>query len=201
MRSGSTGPGPPTSRWPAGVLLPIHAYPLFENALRAANGWTLDEHAARIGALWSRFSEVAAANPYAWIRRAHARPRRSRPVAGQPDGLLPLPQALHGQHAGRPGCRATSCARSRRPGPPGCPRTAGSSRCRGPMPTTTGSSRTAPNSTAPPPSGWPPAAALELAGVGIDDVGPDRPLLVLPLRGADRRRASSACRSTIPAGR
>jgi len=51
-----------------GVLLPVHAYPLFENALRAANGWSLDEHAARIGALWSRFSEVAAANPSAWIR-------------------------------------------------------------------------------------------------------------------------------------
>ncbi len=53
-----------------GVLLPIHAYPLFENALRAANGWSLEEHAARIGALWSRFSEVAAANPNAWIRTA-----------------------------------------------------------------------------------------------------------------------------------
>jgi len=51
-----------------GVLLPVHAYPLFENAWRAANGWTLREHASRIGALWSRFSEVAAANPHAWIR-------------------------------------------------------------------------------------------------------------------------------------
>jgi acetyl-CoA C-acetyltransferase len=51
-----------------GVILPVHAYPLFENALRAAHGWSLDEHAARIGRVWSRFSEVAAANPYAWIR-------------------------------------------------------------------------------------------------------------------------------------
>jgi acetyl-CoA C-acetyltransferase len=50
-----------------GIILPIHAYPLFENALRAANGWTLVEHAARIGALWSRFSEVANSNPAAWI--------------------------------------------------------------------------------------------------------------------------------------
>jgi acetyl-CoA C-acetyltransferase len=53
-----------------GVILPIHAYPLFENALRAANGWTLPEHRARIGGLWSRFSEVAAGNPHAWIRTA-----------------------------------------------------------------------------------------------------------------------------------
>ena len=53
-----------------GVVLPVHAYPLFENALRAAHGWTLPEHRARIGGLWSRFSEVAAANPHAWIRTA-----------------------------------------------------------------------------------------------------------------------------------
>jgi acetyl-CoA C-acetyltransferase len=53
-----------------GVILPIHAYPLFENALRAANGWTLAEHRARIGSLWSRFSQVAASNPDAWIPRA-----------------------------------------------------------------------------------------------------------------------------------
>jgi acetyl-CoA C-acetyltransferase len=52
-----------------GVVLPIHAYPLLENALRAAHGWTLDEHRARIGAIWSRFSQVAETNPYAWIHR------------------------------------------------------------------------------------------------------------------------------------
>jgi acetyl-CoA C-acetyltransferase len=51
-----------------GILMPITAYPLFENALRGANGWTLSEHTARIGALWSRFSDVAASNPYAWLR-------------------------------------------------------------------------------------------------------------------------------------
>jgi acetyl-CoA C-acetyltransferase len=51
-----------------GVLLPIHAYPLFENALRGAHGWTVEEHRARIGRIWSRFSAVAADNPHAWIR-------------------------------------------------------------------------------------------------------------------------------------
>ena len=61
-------PGATDLEMQRGVLLPVHAYPLFENAWRAANGWTLEEHAARIGALWSRFSEVAAANPHAWIR-------------------------------------------------------------------------------------------------------------------------------------
>lgn len=50
-----------------GIMLPIHAYPLFENALRKANGWSIEEHRARIGRLWSSFSKVAASNPYAWI--------------------------------------------------------------------------------------------------------------------------------------
>ncbi len=53
-----------------GLLLPIQIYPLFENALRAENGWSIDEHRRRIGSLWSRFSGVAAANPYAWLRHA-----------------------------------------------------------------------------------------------------------------------------------
>jgi len=53
-----------------GVTLPVTVYPLFENALRAAHGWDLDEHRARIGALWSSFSSVAAANPSAWLPTA-----------------------------------------------------------------------------------------------------------------------------------
>jgi acetyl-CoA C-acetyltransferase len=55
-----------------GLDLPIHVFPLFENALRARHGRTLDDHRDHIGRLWSAFSEVAAANPYAWIREARA---------------------------------------------------------------------------------------------------------------------------------
>jgi acetyl-CoA C-acetyltransferase len=70
-----------------GILLPIHAYPLLENALRGANGWTLEEHRDRFGGLWSRFSEVAAKNPYAWFREARTAEEitapgpQNRPVA------------------------------------------------------------------------------------------------------------------------
>ncbi len=53
-----------------GLDLPIHVFPLFENALRAEAGRGLDKHRLHIGALWSRFSEVAAANPHAWLRDA-----------------------------------------------------------------------------------------------------------------------------------
>ncbi|MGH9082885.1 MAG: acetyl-CoA acetyltransferase [Acidimicrobiales bacterium] len=52
-----------------GIRMPLQAYPLLESSLRAARGWPLDEHRRRIGELWSRFSEVAAGNPYAWLRQ------------------------------------------------------------------------------------------------------------------------------------
>jgi acetyl-CoA C-acetyltransferase len=51
-----------------GIGLPIQVYPLFDVALRAHEGWSVAEHRARIGALYARFSEVAAAHPHAWNR-------------------------------------------------------------------------------------------------------------------------------------
>jgi acetyl-CoA C-acetyltransferase len=51
-----------------GVYLPVQIYPMFETAIRAAAGREPDEHLVRVSELWSRFSEVAAANPAAWIR-------------------------------------------------------------------------------------------------------------------------------------
>jgi len=53
-----------------GVFLPVQLYPLFDNALRAADGLTIDEHRRRVATLWSRFSVVAAENPHAWTRQA-----------------------------------------------------------------------------------------------------------------------------------
>ncbi len=51
-----------------GVYLPVQIYPMFETAIRAAAGRDPEEHLVRVSELWSRFSEVAAANPAAWIR-------------------------------------------------------------------------------------------------------------------------------------
>ena len=53
-----------------GIFLPVQLYPIFECAVRAAAGRTVDEHVDRIAELWSRFSEVAAANPFAWSQEA-----------------------------------------------------------------------------------------------------------------------------------
>lgn len=52
-----------------GLLMPVQFYALFEVALRAAAGRSPDEHRAHLGRLWSRFSEIAAANPNAWLQK------------------------------------------------------------------------------------------------------------------------------------
>lgn len=48
---------------------PSFVYPIFEQALRIANGESAEEHSTRISELWARFSAVAVDNPNAWIRR------------------------------------------------------------------------------------------------------------------------------------
>lgn len=52
-----------------GLQAPAHVYPLFDVALRARLGLSVEEHRHRLGALWSAFSEVAATNPHAWSTR------------------------------------------------------------------------------------------------------------------------------------
>ncbi|OJZ74151.1 acetyl-CoA acetyltransferase [Mycobacterium paraffinicum] len=48
---------------------PAYVYPLFEQALRIANGESVEHHRRRIGELWARFNAVAVDNPHAWIRK------------------------------------------------------------------------------------------------------------------------------------
>jgi acetyl-CoA C-acetyltransferase len=48
---------------------PAYIYPLFEQALRIANGESVEDHRKRIGELWARFNAVAVGNPHAWIRK------------------------------------------------------------------------------------------------------------------------------------
>jgi acetyl-CoA C-acetyltransferase len=51
-----------------GMEQPVNFYPLFDSAIRAARGETIDQHRDRLAALWARFNEVAVANRYAWVR-------------------------------------------------------------------------------------------------------------------------------------
>jgi acetyl-CoA C-acetyltransferase len=49
------------------LYFPVNAYPLFENAIRGQRKRTVREHQLALGKLFSPFSKVAAANPYAWF--------------------------------------------------------------------------------------------------------------------------------------
>lgn len=50
-----------------GMGRPINCYPLFENALRARDGRSIPDHQKRLGELFAPFTRVAAKNPEAWF--------------------------------------------------------------------------------------------------------------------------------------
>ncbi len=53
-----------------GLSAPVDVYPIYENATRAAWGQSLVEAQRESASIWSRFSDVAASNDGAWIRKA-----------------------------------------------------------------------------------------------------------------------------------
>ena len=52
-----------------GVFRPVSVYPFYESATSAHWGQTPREAMAESGALWSAYSQAAAENPHAWIKR------------------------------------------------------------------------------------------------------------------------------------
>ncbi len=59
----------PAWRQRYGLVAPVDVYPLYENAARASYGQTLAQGQAETAEIWSLFSQVAAANDGAWIRK------------------------------------------------------------------------------------------------------------------------------------
>lgn len=53
-----------------GVAMPAQVYPFYENAAQAQWGQTQRQSLTETGRLYSQFSQVAARNPNAWVRRA-----------------------------------------------------------------------------------------------------------------------------------
>jgi acetyl-CoA C-acetyltransferase len=93
-----------------GVVAPIQVYPVFESALRAAAGASHAEWAEHLGRLWSRFSAVAATNPHAWIRQAFT---PSEVVAGGADNRMigfPYPKRLNSNNAVEQGAAVLLCS-------------------------------------------------------------------------------------------
>ena len=50
-----------------GVRQPVDMYPLYENALRAKAGRSIEAHQRHVSELLARYSEVAARNPFSWF--------------------------------------------------------------------------------------------------------------------------------------
>jgi acetyl-CoA C-acetyltransferase len=55
-----------------GLVMPVQFYPLFETALRAQSGRSIAEHEQFLGALWAGLSDVASRNPFAWSQQARS---------------------------------------------------------------------------------------------------------------------------------
>jgi len=49
-----------------GLMMPVRAFAVMENAMRAEAGRSIDEHQDDVARRWAAFSEVAAQNPHAW---------------------------------------------------------------------------------------------------------------------------------------
>ena len=64
-----------------GVFRPVTVYPFYEAASSAHWGQTPREAMAESGTLWSRYSEAAAQNPNAWLKRRYAPDEITTPTA------------------------------------------------------------------------------------------------------------------------
>jgi acetyl-CoA C-acetyltransferase len=93
-----------------GVVMPVQVYPVFESALRAAAGATHDEWQAHLGRLWSGFSEVAAGNPHAWVQERYSPVEVAAP---SPDNRMigwPYPKRLNSNNAVEQGAGLLLCS-------------------------------------------------------------------------------------------
>ena len=76
-----------------GAAMPITIYPLYENAALAHWGQSPREAQQESAALWSRYSEVAAANPHAWLRQPFSAEEVAEPSAA--NRLIAWPYTKH----------------------------------------------------------------------------------------------------------
>ncbi len=78
-----------------GLMMPVQIYPMFETAIRAAAGRSVTEQQVLSSELYARFSEVAAANPYAWSREARTAEEIRTPSASNRMIGFPYPKYMN----------------------------------------------------------------------------------------------------------
>jgi acetyl-CoA C-acetyltransferase len=96
-----------------GVFMPVQVYPLFEQAHRIALGRGLDEHLVAVSELWARFSEVAATNPHAWTQQAFTPEQIRTPT---PDNRMigfPYTKRMNSNNAVEQGAAVILCSAER----------------------------------------------------------------------------------------
>ena len=89
-----------------GIVMPVQIYPMFETALRAASGRTVDEHQRFLGELYADLSEVAADEPTRVDPGGQDRRGDHHRHRIEPDDRLPVPEADELEQRRRHGCGA-----------------------------------------------------------------------------------------------
>jgi acetyl-CoA C-acetyltransferase len=96
-----------------GVVMPVQVYPLFEQAHRVVLGRSLDDHLVAMSQLWAGFSEVASANPHAWIQEAYTAEEIRTP---SPDNRMigfPYTKRMNSNNAVEQGAALILCSAER----------------------------------------------------------------------------------------
>jgi acetyl-CoA C-acetyltransferase len=78
-----------------GASQAITVYPLFENALRAHYGRSIEEHRRALGELCARFTQVAAQHPNAWFPQARSGPELATASAENRMVGFPYPKYMN----------------------------------------------------------------------------------------------------------
>jgi acetyl-CoA C-acetyltransferase len=166
---GSDAPMAHPAETARGIFMPVQHYPMFESAVRSAAGRSIEDHQGHLGRLWAGFSEVAAANPNAWIDRAYTAEEIRTPG---PDNRLigfPYPKLMNSNNNVEQSAALVLCSVERA-------RALGVPPDRWVFPLAGADARDTPFVSHRPALAASAAmrlagaAALDLAGVGIDDV-------------------------------
>jgi len=101
-----------------GLIAPIQAYPLFENAIRKAAGLSVDEHLLAMGELFAPFTEVAAENPFSFYGTRRSAQELARVTAENRFICFPYPKFMNSRDAVNQGAAVvmTSIGRAKKLG-------------------------------------------------------------------------------------
>jgi acetyl-CoA C-acetyltransferase len=96
-----------------GVVMPVQVYPLFEQAFRIGLGRSIDDHLVAVSELWSRFSQVAAGNPHAWVQQGFTPEEIRTPGPSNRMIGLPYTKLMNSNNAVEQGAALILCSAER----------------------------------------------------------------------------------------